>query len=140
MTRETSIRAYKEIVASGLVSKRRRQILFIVANYGPITANEAFDILKEKLGDTFKFDSNSHARFTELREQDLIYERCTRPCKVTGRTVIEWEMTLRKPTPYVKKETATEKLKRENRLLKEEIATLKKKYCFNEEPELEFLL
>jgi hypothetical protein len=127
VTRETSIKAYHEALASGLISERRAQCLKIVAEHGPITSNEAFNILKAELGRSFRFDSNTRARFTELRQQDVIYERQTRPCLITGKTVIEWEMTLRRPKPYVKPETEIEKLKREIKVLKRELAACRRR-------------
>lgn len=125
MIRETSIKAYHEALASGLISKRRGQCLKIVAEHGPITSNEAFNILKDELGRNFRFDSNTRARFTELRQQDVVYERQERECRITGKTVIEWEMTLRRPKPYVKPETQMEKLKLEIKRLKTELTKLR---------------
>ena len=36
-------------------------------------------------------------RISELRDRGVIYEKDVRPCKVTGRNVIEWDLTDRLP-------------------------------------------
>ena len=39
----------------------------------------------------------SRARFTELRELGVIYEKGERKCNITGRNVIEWDLTDKLP-------------------------------------------
>ena len=50
------------------------------------------------------------SRFTELRDLGVIYEKDVRPCKVTGRNVIEWDLTDRLPV-NVKNTNKTKKQK-----------------------------
>ena len=42
----------------------------------------------------------SAARFTELRRLGVIYEKKERPCRVTGRNVIEWDLTDKLPVDF----------------------------------------
>lgn len=103
MTRQTSIDAYRTIMEDGTISKKRKEIYDILFRHGPLTANETFKILKKEKYGNLSFDSNTHARFTELRDMGLTYEVRTRPCSVTNRSVIEWDVTKRsKPIKFDK--------------------------------------
>jgi hypothetical protein len=66
--------------------------------------------------------SQSRARFTELRELGVIYEKGIKKCSVTGRNVIEWDLTDRLPI-IIKKSTNTKK--NELQILKEKLAIAK---------------
>lgn len=96
MTRRTSILSYHEVMESGLVGKRQRQIYDILYRRGPLTANQTWDILAIELGG-LRFDSNTRARFTELRELDLVYEAGETTDPITKKTVILWDVTENKP-------------------------------------------
>ena len=92
--RDTSIRCYKEIKANGLLSKKRLEVYEAILKNAPCTSAEAFvssDI------DSKSAISQSRARFTELRELGVIYEKQVRKCRVTNKTVIEWDLTDRLP-------------------------------------------
>jgi len=52
--------------------------------------------------------SQSRARFTELRELGVIYEKGEKQCSITGRNVIEWDLTDRLPV-NLKKSNKTKK-------------------------------
>lgn len=96
MTRQTSIDAYHEIKLKGLLSVRRFQIYDVLHRFGALTANEVFEILKKETdpsGKQFRFDSNTRARFTELRELGVVKELGTQKCSVTGRECILWDVT-----------------------------------------------
>lgn len=135
MTRETSIEAYHYIVESGKVAERHRQLYSIVYNHGPITANSAFNVLKQELG-ALRFDSNTRARFTELREMGLIQEMGTGTDPITKRRVIVWDVTKNFPRKPPKSETKSmviaklakevARLEIENKQLKERIAHLER--------------
>ncbi len=119
MTRQTSIEAYHAAVESGLVNRRRGQVLEIIAYNGPVTANECWKILENQKGRRFRYGS----RFSELREMDLIDEVETRDCNVTGRRCIVWEISGRSPKPLPKKpKTARQEIEE----LKAEIERLNK--------------
>ncbi len=110
MTHETSMAAYEHAVASGLVTRRRAELLKIVAEHGPITASEAFNILKARIGPPFNFDSNTNARFTELRGLGVIVEAGTRPCNITGRTAIVWASSGTAPVRAERKPSMAERM------------------------------
>ena len=87
--RQTSIDCYNEIKEEGLLSKRRLQVYESIYNSAPCTASEVF---KEK-----NLKTNQSGRFTELRDLGVIYEKGERICSITGRNVIEWDLTDRLP-------------------------------------------
>ena len=100
--RQTSIDCYNQIKQEGLLSKRRLQVFESVFNNAPCTASEVFN---EK-----NFKTNQSGRFTELRDLGVIYEKGERLCRVTGRNVIEWDLTDRLPV-NIKKSNKTKKHK-----------------------------
>ena len=88
-TRQTSIDCFSQIKEEGLLSKRRLQVYESIYNSAPCTASEVF---KEK-----NLKTNQSGRFTELRDLGVIYEKGERICSITGRNVIEWDLTDRLP-------------------------------------------
>jgi len=101
-TRKTSIDCYNKIKQEGLLSKRRLQVYESVLTNAPCTASEVFN--KKNL------KTNQSGRFTELRDLGVIYEKGERLCSVTGRNVIEWDLTDRLPIK-IKKSNKTKKHK-----------------------------
>lgn len=102
MVRRTSIEAYNAIRDQGLLSKRRWEVYDILFKNGPLTANEAFyKLYQGKLGPV-NAASNSAARFSELRDRGVIYEVRERTCRITGMTVIEWDVTDKLPLRFEK--------------------------------------
>ena len=91
-TRQTSIDCYNEIRANGLLSKRRFEVYEALLSSAPCTSSEAIRNAKTTFG-VFGVSS----RFTELRDLGVIHEVRTRECRVTGRNVIEWDLTDRLP-------------------------------------------
>ena len=87
--RQTSIDCYNKIKQEGLLSKRRLQVYESIYNSAPCTASEVF---KEK-----NLKTNQSGRFTELRDLGVIYEKGERTCSITGKNVIEWDLTDRLP-------------------------------------------
>lgn len=59
--------------------------------------------------------SQSRARFTELRNLGVIYEKGIKQCSVTGRNAIEWELTNK--LPKNKKPPITQKQERINKAI-----------------------
>jgi hypothetical protein len=103
-TRQTSIDCYNQIKSEGLLTRRRLEVYEAIYNSAPCTASEVF---KEKY-----LKTNQSGRFTELRELGVIYEKGERKCSVTGRNVIEWDLTDRLPIEI--KTSATTKKHRVN--------------------------
>jgi hypothetical protein len=88
--RQTSIECYNQIKQEGLLSKRRLEIYEAILKNAPCTTNEA-------LKDVHSGSHGVGSRTTELRDAGVIYEKDVRPCRVTGRNVIEWDLTDRLP-------------------------------------------
>ena len=93
--RKTSIECFNKIKQEGLLSKRRLQVYESIFNYAPCTASEVFNDKNLK--------TNQSGRFTELRDLGVIYEKGERLCRITGRNVIEWDLTDRLPINFKNK-------------------------------------
>jgi hypothetical protein len=90
--RETSVRAFYDAIAAGVITTRRDQVFAGLAELGSATANETFEHVKTQRREDLRYDSNTRARFTELRDLGLIREVGARPCRITGKTCITWEI------------------------------------------------
>jgi len=90
--RQTSIDCYNKIKQEGLLSKRRLEVYEALLLSAPCTSSEAIRNAKTTFG-VFGVSS----RFTELRNLGVIYEKGERSCSITGRNVIEWDLTDRLP-------------------------------------------
>jgi hypothetical protein len=88
--RQTSIDCYNQIKAEGLLSKRRLEVYEAILKNAPCTSNEA-------LKDIYSGSHGMGSRTTELRDLGVIYEKNVRKCRVTGRNVIEWDLTDKLP-------------------------------------------
>ena len=102
-TRQTSIDCYNEIRANGLLSKRRFETFEAIMKIAPCTASEVQQSINFNDG-----GRDCMKRISELRDRGVIYEVRTRACNVTGRNVIEWDLTDRLPV-NVKKTIKTKK-------------------------------
>lgn len=112
--RQTSIDAYNEIEANGLLSKRRMEVYAVLFKSGPLTANEVFKIFSKNGDAATCAASNSAARFSELRDCGVICEVQVRKCSVTGMKVIEWDVTPNLPREVKKKKNLTKNQKKKN--------------------------
>ena len=92
-TRQTSIECYNKIKEQGLLSNMRFKVYEAILKKAPCTSGEAFATMTTKENQI----SQSRARFTELRELGVIYEKGEKKCSITGRSVIEWDLTDRLP-------------------------------------------
>ena len=91
-TRQTSIDCFNQIKNSGLLSKRRFETFEAIMKIAPCTASEVQKSIIYNNG-----GRDCMKRISELRDRGVIYEKDVRPCKVTGRNVIEWDLTDRLP-------------------------------------------
>jgi predicted transcriptional regulator len=106
-TRQTSIDCYNQIKKENLLSKMRLKVLKTLLDISPATASE----IEEEIG--YENGSKSaHCRLPELRDLGVIYENGTRTCKVTGRNVIEWDLTDKLPIKEKSKKLPTKKEKK----------------------------
>lgn len=101
--RQTSIDCYNQIKQEGLLSKRRLEVYEALLSAAPCTSSEAIRNAKTTFG-VFGVSS----RFTELRDLGVIYEKGEKKCSITGRNVIEWDLTDRLPI-NIKKSNKTKK-------------------------------
>ncbi len=88
MNRQTSIACYHQIKREGLLSKRRIQVLEAMITKAPCTAGE----LEKHMNSVFNI-TGGWKQLSVLRDQGVLYEKGTRECKITGRKVIEWDIT-----------------------------------------------
>jgi len=89
--RKTSISVYHEMEDSGLLSERRWEVYKILWHHGPMTSNEVFQYAR--LHGNPDYRHNTNARMTELRDRGVAEELGTTVCRVTGHTVILWDVT-----------------------------------------------
>jgi hypothetical protein len=99
--RQTSIDCYNKIKQEGLLSKRRLEVYEAILKNAPCTTNEA-------LKDLYSGSHGVGSRTTELRDVGVIYEKGEKKCSITGRNVIEWDLTDRLPV-NLKKTNKTKK-------------------------------
>ena len=102
-TRQTSIDCYNKIKQEGLLAKRRFETFDAIFKAAPCTRQEALEHTNP-----VNALSLSAARFTELRRLGVIYEKGEKKCNITGRNVIEWDLTDRLPV-NIKKSYITKK-------------------------------
>ena len=96
--RQTSIECFNKIKQEGLLSKRRLEVYEALYTSAPCTSSEAIRNAKTTFG-VFGVSS----RFTELRDLGVIYEKGEKQCTITGRNVIEWDLTDRLPVNFKNK-------------------------------------
>ena len=92
-TRQTSIDCYNQIKAEGLLSKLRLATHYAMLYSAPCTAGE-LQIYIDKNGIKVK---HAWKLLSQLRDLGVVYEKTERKCNVTGRVVIEWDLTDRLP-------------------------------------------
>tara|TARA_R110000824_G_scaffold10380_9_gene45885 strand:- start:72 stop:491 length:420 start_codon:yes stop_codon:yes gene_type:complete len=96
--RQTSIECFNKIKQEGLLSKRRLEVYEALYTSAPCTSSEAIRNAKTTFG-VFGVSS----RFTELRDLGVIYEKGEKQCTITGRNVIEWDLTDKLPVNFKNK-------------------------------------
>ncbi len=89
--RQTSIDAYRQIEAEGLLAKQQFRVYEILFHHGPLTYSEV--ILHAKNLASFVSSSGYQACLCHLRDSGAIREVDTVKCPVTGRNVILWDVT-----------------------------------------------
>lgn len=98
MSRETSIAAWREIKANGLLSLRRWQVYNALFQWGPLTAQGVYEVLveQEKLS-TRRNQFNVTSRLSELVKIGVARELDTVTCPRSGMQVMRWEVTDKLP-------------------------------------------
>jgi hypothetical protein len=103
MIRKTSIEAYRAIIESGLLPRRRLEVYQFVYEHGPTTIRETWKALGPE-----RTTGSYSTRFSELRDQGVIEEIGERFDPVTGMTVILWDVTAELPKAIERKKTKIE--------------------------------
>lgn len=91
--RQTSIDCFNQIKAEGLLSKLRLKTLNAMLYSAPCTAGELQSYI-DKNGIKVK---HAWKLLSQLRDFGVVYEKTERKCNVTGRVVIEWDLTDKLP-------------------------------------------
>ena len=92
-TRQTSIDCYNQIKAQGLLSKLRLATHYAMVYSAPCTAGELQSYI-DKNGLKVK---HAWKLLSQLRNLGVVYEKSERKCNITGRVVIEWDLTDKLP-------------------------------------------
>jgi len=93
--RQTSINCYNEIKRDGLLSKRRLETFVAIMKIAPCTASEVQHSINYHNG-----GRDCMKRISELRDRGVVYEVRTRKCRITGKNVIEWDLTDKLPIDF----------------------------------------
>jgi len=92
--RKTSIDCYNQIKSEGLLSKLRLMTYNAMLYSAPCTAGELQEFIeKNSIG-----VKHAWKLLSQLRDLGVVYEKRERLCSITGRNVIEWDLTDELPT------------------------------------------
>ena len=119
MARDTSVKAYESVKATGILGECLWQVYDCLYHHGPLTANECWDKLRKAEPDLNK--PSVTPRFKELERWGAIKDLGTRKCSVSERECHFYDVTSQIP---VKPEDEDGKTRAE---LEAEIEELKKK-------------
>jgi len=86
MARDTSIVVLRQIEGERLLSYTREQVYKVLYHNGPLTAREVDRAIGDGSHDPAK-------RLSELRDRGVVKECAPRACRITGRTVLTWDVT-----------------------------------------------
>lgn len=79
----TSLAAYEQIKASGLLSESRFKVYDALTQHGPMTGTELDNALE---------NPSAHKRLSELEERGVVKAMRVRRCTVTGLEAAEWHV------------------------------------------------
>lgn len=91
--RDTNLEAFRHLEASGALSAARWEVYSATFEHGPHTSGEAFDRLNTNRQRHPL--SQSRAVFTWLHDAGLLRVVGKRPCRVSGRACLVWDVTPR---------------------------------------------
>lgn len=110
--RDTSLQAYKQIVASGLINGIRLQVFDAIYKHGPITMNEIFI---EHLPTISQHTQTP--RYAELEEMGVIAAVGKRVDRHTNVECITWDITGKSPTKLKPRLSKPDQIARVKKLL-----------------------
>lgn len=82
--------AWRDLVASGQLPRMYRYIVEAIGIRGPMTGTECYADIEARHG--IKLNYNTRTRFGELRDKGVLREAGLRVCRITGRSVIVWDL------------------------------------------------
>lgn len=97
--RSTSREAYRDVMDSGYVGRKQKEVYDGLFTYGPATGTELYYAMGWHRNPTH---SNIVTRLGELRELGVVRESGKRECERTGKTAIVWDVTDGKPVKPTK--------------------------------------
>lgn len=106
--RSTSAEVYNRIKDEGLLSKRRWQVYDVLFRRGPLTQNEACQILADETSLSNK--PSVTPRFAELEARGVIHVAGKRRCEVTGELCLAYDVTACLPHAPAPRQTPRQKL------------------------------
>lgn len=106
MARQTSINVYNDIISEGLLTKRRLEVYKCLYNSGPLTGAQVATLLRRP-GSVSETVRN---RITELVKQGVVYEVAEVVCPITGRNVLQFDVTDKRPVDLPRQVTRKEKI------------------------------
>ena len=98
MSRQTSLEVYREITDNGLLSKKRLEVYKYIFNHGPCTGSQVQRALKNNSS----VSESVRNRITELVYAGIVSEIGTVIDPITGRNVLQFDVTNRLPKDFVK--------------------------------------
>jgi len=104
--RSTSAKAYRDAVESGLLSNRRKEVFEVLYLYGTQSSTQVNMHIKGYSRNAA--GKNTGARISELVSMGVVEEVGEVICKITKKTVITYDVTGNKPTPFKRPKTKTE--------------------------------
>lgn len=118
MTRETSVEAYHEVMESGLIGRRQRQVYGILYEKGPLAGAQVAARFLDLYGRTARSETIRN-RLTELRDRGVVKEVGTVQDPNTKKRVLLWDVTRGSPVKPAKKETKNQIIRRLEARVKE---------------------
>lgn len=95
--RDTSKEAYEYIVDNGILSRKSLEVYEALYHKGEMTSSETLSVLLRTGKNYCRENPNVHSILCHLRNLDLVEEKGTKICSITGRNVILWKVTGRYP-------------------------------------------
>ena len=91
MMRQTSLDAYRQIEAEGLLSKRNWEVYEALFHHGPLTAHEIVQLMRSKYPQANQTGFN--ARLSELKRIGVVTEVGEKKNPVSGKMNYIWDVT-----------------------------------------------
>lgn len=88
--RDTSIDAYRKILADGTITRSQKDVYECLYHHGPLTGREV----------NARVHEGAHKRLSELLDRGVVRTVGTRKCSISGQNSTQWDVTsLQDPYP-----------------------------------------